>query len=285
MVDLSDFRGFNLNKKLILILIPLLISIIYLSGCTEEIRQIIDDLTLKNSRPVGLISAPENAYFEETIVFDASNSYDLDGKIVQFSWDFGDGETVEGKTVEHSYKFENNFNINFPLIFQVSLIVKDDNESITGASHQIEISPRKYFFYLDPGKITLEKPSSNDEKIKATLSKIRTGNILIYNLGNPVNISSCKWNLNLHIKKPFLKYLDGISVTLFNKDNEEITKADLNLKIFEIWRDKVVIIEGKIDKKVEFKSIKISVIGFTVFKRISVLSGGEEPSSICFDFT
>jgi hypothetical protein len=43
-------------------------------------------------------------------------------------------------------------------------------------------------------------------------------------------------------------------------------------------------IEGRINEKVEFNSIKISVIGFTIFKRINILYGGEEPSYLCFDF-
>lgn len=262
-----------------------MIIIVNLSGCTEEIHQIIDDITINNIRPVGLISAPEKAYFEENIVFDASNSYDLDGKIVKFSWDFGDGETAEGNTVEHSYKFEKNFNINFPLIFQVTLIVIDNNESITGTSHQIKITPRNYTFYLEAGKIILEKSSLKKEKLKATFSNLRTGNILLYTLEDSVNISSCKWNLNLHIKKSFFNYLKGISVTLYNKDDERITKADFNFKIFEIWRDKIVSIEGSIDLKVEVQSIKISLIGFTVFKRISIIYGGEEPSTLCFDFS
>ncbi|NHJ38486.1 MAG: PKD domain-containing protein [Asgard group archaeon] len=272
-------------KKNLIIIIPLLSSIFLLSGCTEEISQIIEDITSKNSRPVGVISAPENAYFEETIVFDASNSYDLDGSIVQFSWDFGDGETAEGKTVEYTYKFDNNFDIEYPLIFQISLVVKDNNDSITGTNHQIKISPRKYKFYLDAGKITLEQPLENEEKIKATFGMIRKGNELTYALDDTVNITPCKWNLNLHIKKPFLKYIKSVSVTLSDDNNKEILKANYEFKIFNLWRDKVIKIENKMDKKFEFKSIRICVQGFSILKRVSIIYSGQEPSSICFDFT
>ena len=38
------------------------------------------------------------------VVFDASRSYDPDGQIVRYSWDFGDGGAAEGKIVEHKYK-------------------------------------------------------------------------------------------------------------------------------------------------------------------------------------
>ena len=274
-----------MNKKLILILILLLGSIIYLSGCTEKIDKIIDNITSKNSRPIGVISATENAYFEEIIVFDASNSYDLDGNIVQYSWDFGDGETAEGKNVEHSYKFDNNFDIIYPLIFQVSLVVKDNNDSITGTNHQIKISPKEYKLYLNSGKIIIDVPSKNEEKIKATFGKIRKGNLLTYDLDTSLNISPCKWNLNLHIKKTIFNHLSGISVAFLDSNNEEISKAELKFGIFELWRDKVVTIEGKIDKSVELKSIRISIIGFTIFKRINIIYGGQESTSIIFDFT
>ena len=82
-----------------------------------------------------------NSYFGETIVFDASDSYDIDGKIEYYSWDFGNGEKSEGKIVEHTYKFENDFEITYPLIYPISLFVKDNNDSMIGTNHQIKIFP------------------------------------------------------------------------------------------------------------------------------------------------
>ena len=107
---------------------------------------------------------------------------------------------------------------------------------------------------------------------------------MTYNLESSLNISSCKWNINIHIKKPILKNLRGISVTLFDKNDEEISKADLNFGILELWRDKSFLLDGRIDKQVEFKSVKISVYGFSILERIRILYGGEPPSYICFDF-
>ncbi len=40
---------------------------------------------------------------DELIEFDGSNSYDKDGAIIEYSWNFGDGTIGSGETVTHSY--------------------------------------------------------------------------------------------------------------------------------------------------------------------------------------
>jgi chitodextrinase len=40
----------------------------------------------------------------EPIDFDAGNSYDPDGYIIAYEWDFGDGSMAIGHTVQHAYK-------------------------------------------------------------------------------------------------------------------------------------------------------------------------------------
>jgi PKD repeat protein len=53
-----------------------------------------------------------------TCSFDGSNSFDPDGTIVGYSWDFGDGVTGSGATIDHTYEF--------PGVYSVSLVVTDD---------------------------------------------------------------------------------------------------------------------------------------------------------------
>jgi len=48
----------------------------------------------------------EAVFASETISFDASDSYDPDGTIVSYVWDFGDGTNATGVSVDHAY--ENN---------------------------------------------------------------------------------------------------------------------------------------------------------------------------------
>jgi arylsulfatase A-like enzyme/PKD repeat protein len=53
-----------------------------------------------------------------TCSFDASNSFDPDGSIVNYSWDFGDGNLGSGVTTSHTYEF--------PGVYAVALVVTDN---------------------------------------------------------------------------------------------------------------------------------------------------------------
>jgi len=50
--------------------------------------------------------SPSTIYAGESIKFDASESYDPDGRIVKYQWWFGDGKTETGSIVYHSYPAE-----------------------------------------------------------------------------------------------------------------------------------------------------------------------------------
>ena len=58
-----------------------------------------------------------------TVYFNASESYDIDGKIVKYIWDFGDGtnDSSSNHTINHTYSEKGK-------TYTVKLIVVDDNE-------------------------------------------------------------------------------------------------------------------------------------------------------------
>ncbi len=64
----------------------------------------------------------------ESIVFNANSSYDSDGYITNYTWQFGDGSIAYGKVVNHSYAAYGEYN--------VSLTVVDNN----GATSNIQKS-------------------------------------------------------------------------------------------------------------------------------------------------
>jgi PKD repeat protein len=67
----------------------------------------------------------------QSILFDASTSSDIDGNIVSYTWQFGDGANGSGRTVQHAYTSSG--------IYTVILTVKDDDGATDTASKQITI--------------------------------------------------------------------------------------------------------------------------------------------------
>lgn len=68
----------------------------------------MDAITLEkvNQPPVASFTySPQNAVVGEEITFDASSSYDPDGQIVSYDWDFGDGNhsTTQDNVITHDY--------------------------------------------------------------------------------------------------------------------------------------------------------------------------------------
>jgi len=63
-------------------------------------------------------------YTGEVIDFDASGSYDIDGYIVSYSWDFGDVNTDSGVTVSHSYVDDGEYTVTLRVV---------DNRGATGS--------------------------------------------------------------------------------------------------------------------------------------------------------
>jgi len=64
----------------------------------------LDDFIIPNKPPIARIK-PGNLDVKsgDVIAFDASQSYDPDGNIVSYHWDFGDGEEMDGISVPHRY--------------------------------------------------------------------------------------------------------------------------------------------------------------------------------------
>lgn len=276
-----------MNKKIIIILTLIVVSIIVLSGCiNNENASKPNNNNSNNSAPFTIITAPKQAYFGNPIVFDASESYDPGGKIVSYKWDFRDGQTAEGKKVEHTFKFENEFDIEYPLIYTVLLCVKDNDECSKLVEHQIMLFPSEYIFYLDSGKIITNKPSLNEEKIRVSgRFKLNPAQEVSYELEDCIVIQKCKWHATIHMKKPILTVIDQVIVTLYNKTGVEISNVGTSFGRFKFWKDKAVFIEGETNKKEEFKSAKLSVYGFSLGKKISIFYGDDTASQICFDFT
>ena len=265
--------------------ILLLLSILF-SGCLKENEAVEENSNMpENSPPIGVIYAPERAYFGDAIEFDASGSYDSDGEVVSYEWDFGDEKTADGKIVKHTYMFEKNYSIDYPLIYPIYLVVEDNKGTITAISHQIKIYPKEYVFYLTFEKLATEKPNSDKNKIRGSgLFKLSAPQVLSYELENSITVQNCKWNATLYLKKPLFLIANKISLSFYDNEGNQLVKKDEKLGS-SLWREKAIKLSGTFDEAEEFKSMEIAIYGFSLRKEISLLYGGENPSQICFDLT
>ena len=73
-------------------------------GATDSSTAAILATAPGNKVPIASFTAdPTSGTFPFDVGFDASGSYDLDGSIVAYQWDFGDGDSGSGETVTHTY--------------------------------------------------------------------------------------------------------------------------------------------------------------------------------------
>jgi len=93
------------------------------------------------------------------VVVDASASYDSDGTIQSYAWDFGDGETATGMSATHTYLAKGTFTI--------TLAVKD-NDGLYGSAEKvvdiIDNFPKASFTYSVSGlTVNVNAAGSSDD--------------------------------------------------------------------------------------------------------------------------
>jgi len=64
-----------------------------------------------NQKPTASFSAIQLVQGVSRLQFDASASSDSDGTIASYAWNFGDGETLTGKVVEHEFQATGNYTV------------------------------------------------------------------------------------------------------------------------------------------------------------------------------
>lgn len=138
--------------------------------------QVADTATVQingvNQAPLAVISGPSSGQVGEPLAFSGGNSRDSDGSIVGYAWNFGDGTSVSGVNVSHTYSQAGSY--------EVSLTVTD-NSGLTGSSTiTVQISEvvktPPIAAINGPGSGTVSEPLSFD----GTGSKDKDGQIVSY---------------------------------------------------------------------------------------------------------
>jgi PKD repeat protein len=127
------------------------------------------------------IYEPLTPYVGKAVTFDASASYDPDGTIVNYAWDFGDGTTATGIIVNHAYSFEGTFT--------VTLTVTDNDELTNVTVSNVTIRHRILLV-----KLSGEHDYSSREEVKIKLS------VLVKDINNMKPVSSA--NVTIEIYDP-----------------------------------------------------------------------------------
>ena len=90
------------------------------------------DVTVENTPPLASCRISSDApVVGEWVVFDASASFDPDGRLVDFIWDFGDGTTTRGTRVGHAYEEIG--------VYSVRLTIEDDAGATASIVHSFTV--------------------------------------------------------------------------------------------------------------------------------------------------
>ncbi|MBA7517485.1 hypothetical protein ES705_09539 [subsurface metagenome] len=111
------------NRISLLVLIILLISVLVGCGVVPPLNQ---------SPTASFTANPNSGVAPLEVFFDASGSYDPDGDILIYEWDFKDGNTGSGKIVNHTFSSTGNYN--------VRLTVTDDEGAIDSTFKLITVT-------------------------------------------------------------------------------------------------------------------------------------------------
>lgn len=97
----------------------------------QDTETIIISDSAYNFPPIAKSGGPYSGYANKKINIDGSNSYDSDGSIVEYLWDFGDNTTGTGKYQKHTYSYQGNYSI--------KITITDDDGYVSTDSTYVNI--------------------------------------------------------------------------------------------------------------------------------------------------
>jgi PKD repeat protein len=194
--------------------------------------------TITNRSPIAAFTeSRDTVYTGETITFNATNSYDSDGAIIEYFWDFGDNTNATGVSVAHSYADNGTYTI--------TLTVTDDDGASAIATDIKTILNRAPLasFEIDP-----QQPRTNELIIfNASDSYDLDGRILTYtwNFGDD-NITAGTSPTLTHTYKTSGDYSVVLSVTdndhfsnsstrTFTVQNVDVALLDITVSAEEVY--------------------------------------------------
>jgi PKD repeat protein len=141
------------------------------SSVTSALKTVLDRPPVTNfSETAGTV------YVDELINFDASTSYDPDGTIVAYFWDFGDGTNATGVTVDHGYEHNGTYTVTLT-------VTDDDGMSMSTSTFKNVLNrPDIAVSNVTSSKTVLGQGSSLEINVTVTNrgDRVETVNVTIY---------------------------------------------------------------------------------------------------------
>ena len=217
-------------------------------GATDEISQ---QLSVLNVGPTADFDySPSNPTDLQNVIF-TDKSSDLDGDIVNWSWDFGDGNT--SKLQSPSYQYGDNGT------YTISLTITDDDGSTDVKSQQISVSnvAPTVSFSFSSANITV---MVNDEVKFNDNSKDLDGNII-----------SWKWDLGDGVtsteRNPVHNYTNGgtYTVSLTVTDNDGASSTETKYLTVSVLLEPHELVKGFSTFDIVFVVFLIIIVGLVIF--------------------
>jgi len=123
----------------------------------NEDKKAVQAMTVHvNELPVPLINISHPVFIHETVNFWANDSYDPDGYVTDYFWDFGDGSNKTGMSVSHVYTAKKPF--------KVTLTVTDNDDAKGATSREFEVRFRTYLVNWDTDYLEVPGDTGNLEE-------------------------------------------------------------------------------------------------------------------------
>jgi chitodextrinase len=189
-----------------------------------------------NVQPISDANGPYHGTVDDIINFDGSNSYDTDGVIAEYEWDFGDGTTNLGVTSSHIYSSVGNYT--------VSLTVTDDggktnlditytniSETLTNSTNIIPFADAggPYYEIIDiPITFNGAQSFDSDGKIIEYIWDFGDGHIGIGEIVTHKYVNEGRYELSLKvIDNNYDFHIDTSYVIITDKPNYPPNKPDI----------------------------------------------------------
>ncbi len=141
-----------------------------------------------NQNPIAVANVSKTqAEVNEILTFDGSQSYDTDGTVAQYLWNFGDGTTSTQKTVTHSYSQAKTYDY--------SLTVTDNQGGTNQKTGQIIVSGASTTYVtVNPASGSIQPGASQKIDLTLNAQTIKEGTY-----SGQVTISTNGGNINIPI--------------------------------------------------------------------------------------